>query len=533
MSMHYFLIKFSIICYCRRHFCFHFADFQDMGLSKKPMSMPVRGKGKRDHRFDNVDHALILFNKMIEKYPMPSIVEFNKLLGAIVKMKHYLIVVSKYRRIELLGVSHDVYSMSILINCFCQLGRIDFGLSVLGKMLKLGFEPSAISEAVSMFDGMIESGYQPNLITGNTGRAVRFLRLMESRGYEPDINGLLQEALNLLSEMKVKGIRPNQEEATRLLNETVDNNISLDIEGKVSKAVETVDLMRKQGIEPDVVRYNTLVDALCKEGMRGIEPNNEMDKARRVFNLMIEKGCAPDIVTYNILVDAHCKQGMVFEAKDIVDSMRKRGIEPNVVTYSVLVNARRVFSLMIEKGCAPNIRLGEAMELFHEISQKGPIPDTVTYNTLVQSMFQKMLASGQVPNIVTCNIVLDGLCKTGIRNSGLELDIVPYTILINGLCKAGHIEVAKELFHQLSDNGLKPNVYTYCVMINGLCKEGLPDEAYRLFGSMGDNDCLPNSCCYNAKQLLTEMVDKGFFADIGTATLFMDLIVYSNKSILL
>ncbi|TYG71636.1 hypothetical protein ES288_D05G413200v1 [Gossypium darwinii] len=114
-------------------------------LSKKLMSMPVRGKGKRDHRFDIVDHALILFNNLIEKYPKPSIVEFNKLLGAIVKTKHYAIVVSKYRQIELLGASHNVYSMNILINCFCQLGRIDFGFSVLGKMLKLGVEPSAVT----------------------------------------------------------------------------------------------------------------------------------------------------------------------------------------------------------------------------------------------------------------------------------------------------------------------------------------------------------------------------------------------------
>ncbi|MBA0567073.1 hypothetical protein Golob_011833, partial [Gossypium lobatum] len=88
-------------------------------LSRKPMS--VRGKGEKDDRFDNVNDALILFNKMIDKYPKPSIVEFNKLLGAIVRMKHYAIVVSMYRRIDLLGVSRDVYSLNILINCFCQL----------------------------------------------------------------------------------------------------------------------------------------------------------------------------------------------------------------------------------------------------------------------------------------------------------------------------------------------------------------------------------------------------------------------------
>ncbi|MFQ6659886.1 hypothetical protein Gotur_028609, partial [Gossypium turneri] len=113
-------------------------------LSKKPMSMPVRGKGKREHRFDNVDHALILFNKMIEKYPKPSIVEFTKLFAAIVRMKQYAIAIPMCSQMELLGVSHNVYSMSILINCFCQLGRIDFGFSVLGKMLKLGVEPDVV-----------------------------------------------------------------------------------------------------------------------------------------------------------------------------------------------------------------------------------------------------------------------------------------------------------------------------------------------------------------------------------------------------
>ncbi|MBA0624969.1 hypothetical protein Godav_010230, partial [Gossypium davidsonii] len=63
-------------------------------ISKKPMPMSVRGKGKKDDRSDNVDDALILFNKMIEKYPKPSIVEFTKLLAPIVRMKHYAIVVS-------------------------------------------------------------------------------------------------------------------------------------------------------------------------------------------------------------------------------------------------------------------------------------------------------------------------------------------------------------------------------------------------------------------------------------------------------
>ncbi|KAH1105868.1 hypothetical protein J1N35_009636 [Gossypium stocksii] len=114
----------------------------------------VREKQKKHDSLDNVDDAFFLFNKMIHKYPMPSVVEFNKLLGAIVRMKRYGIVVSMCSQMELVGVSHDVYTLSILINCFCQLGQIDFGFSILGKMLKLGVEPTVVTFS-TLINGLV------------------------------------------------------------------------------------------------------------------------------------------------------------------------------------------------------------------------------------------------------------------------------------------------------------------------------------------------------------------------------------------
>ncbi|MFQ6645617.1 hypothetical protein Gotur_020316, partial [Gossypium turneri] len=104
-------------------------------------SMSVRGNPKISDRFHNVEDALASFKKMIDKYPLPSILEFTKILSPIVRMKHYATVVSMCRQMEVLGVPHNVYSFNILINCFCQLGHTDFGFSVFGKMLKLGVEP--------------------------------------------------------------------------------------------------------------------------------------------------------------------------------------------------------------------------------------------------------------------------------------------------------------------------------------------------------------------------------------------------------
>ncbi|KAE8692369.1 hypothetical protein F3Y22_tig00110840pilonHSYRG00175 [Hibiscus syriacus] len=88
------------------------------------------------------------------------------------------------------------------------LGRVDFEYYVLGKMSNSGVEPSVvtlttlinglrkqskISQALSLFDEMIEKGYQPHLIVystvlnglykiGGTDKAVRLLRMMEGRG---------------------------------------------------------------------------------------------------------------------------------------------------------------------------------------------------------------------------------------------------------------------------------------------------------------------------------------------------------------
>ena len=50
-------------------------------------------KSVRDHcksrTFKDLDHALGLFDTMLHMHPLPSIVDFTKLLGAIARMKHY------------------------------------------------------------------------------------------------------------------------------------------------------------------------------------------------------------------------------------------------------------------------------------------------------------------------------------------------------------------------------------------------------------------------------------------------------------
>ena len=62
----------------------------------------------KSRSFRNLDHALDLFDKILHLSPFPSIVDFTLFLGAIARMKHYLIVITLIGQMEALGIAPNV-----------------------------------------------------------------------------------------------------------------------------------------------------------------------------------------------------------------------------------------------------------------------------------------------------------------------------------------------------------------------------------------------------------------------------------------
>ncbi|XVE84521.1 hypothetical protein DITRI_Ditri17bG0020400 [Diplodiscus trichospermus] len=301
-----------IVHHNKTHSCFHssfscpFTTFTTYSKALGKNSASVKGTRKQHDSFYNVDDALTLFNRMVQKYFSPFVVEFNKLLSAIVRMKYYAIVVSLHSQIELLGVSHNGYSLNILINCFFGLNQVGFRFSILGKRLKLGIDPtivtfstlingfctqSKVAQAVSLFDETIQKGLLFRMIlnglckTRDIDRAIKLFRMMEERGLQPNI---------------------------------VAYNTLIDCLCKDKRLTEVFDLFSKEkdkGLSPTTTTYNCLIHAMCILG-------KEMD-AKKFLDEMLASNVSLDVVTFNILVDAHCKEGMVYEAKDIVNTRIK------------------------------------------------------------------------------------------------------------------------------------------------------------------------------------------------------------------
>lgn len=531
------------------------------------------------------EEAMQLYKQMILIRPLPSVIQFTQLLGYLVKMGKYSDALSVYRNMLILGVAVDAYTMSIVINCFCLMYRVDLGFSIFGGFFKRGFLPNVttfttllkglfredrIEEAQKLFKKIIrENLCEPNEVMygtvidglckiGNTGAAIDLLRVME-RGkcradnvvYNSIIDGLcknklVDEAFGLVNEMVEKGISPT----VVTYNSLIGGLCNL---GKWKEANNLIAEMVGSNIAPNLITFSILMDALCKKG--------RVKDAEVILQTMTRQGVNPDVVTYTALVDGYCLQGRMTEARKVFDSMIAAGLAPCNSCYSILIN-----------GYCKKMEMNEAVHLIQGMPIKDIQPTTSTYNAVLQGLFRmrmdkfqtakeifnQMLASGTCPNFHTHCILLDGLCKSGHDEEALlllhtmestesDLRLGFYSIIIARLCKGNKLRLARGFFSRLPLKGFYPNAMTYNAMICGFCEHGLFTEAKELLVKMEDCGYRPDKITYSvmirgflkwgkyddASIHIEKMVKKGFSHDSYTVSALLDLLAAKEKSLAL
>ncbi|KAF8411864.1 hypothetical protein HHK36_004423 [Tetracentron sinense] len=195
---------------------------------------------------------------------------------------------------NLVGISPDIATHSILINCFCGLRRVDFGFSVLGSILKRGYAPNVVTfttlikglcaedriiQGVELLNKMAETEYQPNIIT-----------------YGTIINWLCKT-------------------------------------GNAGTAMRVLRKMEKGSCKPSLVVYSMIIDSLCKDRL--------VTKALELLSEMTGKGIQPDVVTYSCLIDGLYSSGRWKEATRLFNEMRKIKEVPNCRTSKSIRSKRK------------------------------------------------------------------------------------------------------------------------------------------------------------------------------------------------
>ncbi|CAA3001076.1 Hypothetical predicted protein [Olea europaea subsp. europaea] len=161
-----------------------------------------------------------------------------------------------------------------------------------------------------------------------------------------------------------------------------------------------------------------------------------------------------DTCCYNVLIDILCRVRQFDAAWQLILQMDSQEIgiqsKPNFTTFFILI--RRLVSAGLTRS---------AVRTFHDI---GIFLNDV-FDTQFSFCFCYLLDTLCKYGYV--KVATEVFNKEKYR---VEADFKVYTILIYGWCKIGKIEMARRFWREMLERGIEPNVVTYNVLLNGICR---------------------------------------------------------------
>ncbi|KAF8044385.1 hypothetical protein BT93_A2394 [Corymbia citriodora subsp. variegata] len=273
--------------------------------------------------------------------------------------------------------------------------------------------------------------------------------------------------------------------------------------GRFGKVQELLDLMRERGCEPDLVSFNTLVNARLR--------SNSMvpGLAVELLGEVRRSGLRPDIITYNTLISSCSRGSNLEEAMKVYDDIKAHNCQPDLWTYNAMIS--------VYGRCGQS---SKAEQLFKELESKGFFPDAVTYNSLlyafaregkvekVKEISEEMVKKGFGRDEMTYNTIIHMYGKQGRTDLALQVyedmklrgrnpDAVTFTVLIDSLGKANKITEAANVMTQMLDAGIKPTLHTYSALICAYAKAGKRVEAEETFNCMRRAGIKPDHLAYS------------------------------------
>ncbi|KAG9452917.1 hypothetical protein H6P81_005821 [Aristolochia fimbriata] len=316
--------------------------------------------------------------------------------------------------------------------------------------------------------------------------------------------------------------------------------------GKFSRVQELLSLMRARGCEPDLISFNTLINARAKAG--SLPPGSALALLAEVRR----SGLRPDTITYNTLISACSRVSNLEEAVKIYVDMEASSCQPDLWTYNAMISVYGRCDMA-----------SEADRLFKELGRRGFLPDAVTYNSLlyafakegnvekVESVCEEMVEAGFRKDEMTYNTIIHMYGKQGRHELAIGLykdmtlvgckpDTVTYTVLIDSLGKADRVTEAAKIMSEMVDAQVRPTLRTFSALICGYAKAGMRVEAEETFDCMLKSGIKPDQLAYSvmldillrskemrkAIGLYLEMISCGFKPDQG---LYKAMILVFNK----
>lgn len=416
------------------------------------------------------------FDEMVTNGCSPNVVTYTVLIHAYLKAKK----ISKANELFEIMVSCDcspnVVTITALIDGYCKAGEVEKALQIYSRM-KGNKEKEKEKENLDVgmyFRGKKIESLEPNVVT--------YGALMDGLCKANKVN----EARGLLDVMTFEGCEPNNIVYDALIDGLLKN-------GKLEEAEEVYSRMCENGYNPNVFTYGSMIDKMFKD--------NRLDLATRVLSKMLENSCPPNVIIYTEMVDGLCKVGKTDEAYKLMEMMETKGCKPNVVTYTAMIN-----------GFGKIGKVEKSLEIFKEMGTKSCAPNYVTYSVLIHhccafgfldealGLLEEMKMTYWPLHMASYCKVIEGFNREFLINLGVvdgisEFDSIPvipvYKLLFDGYRKAGKLEVALDLFKEMSELSSLMDKDLYFLMIESLSVSNRVDKAFELYGDMISKGFVP------------------------------------------
>lgn len=137
---------------------------------------------------------------------------------------------------------------------------------------------------------------------------------------------------------------------------------------------------------------------------------------------------------------------------------------------------------------------------------------------MAERFLAEMIGSRIEPNVVTYNVLLNGICRTAslhpeerfernvrnaekvfdeMRERGIEPDVTSFSIVLHMYSRAHKSELSLDKLKLMKAKGISPTTETYTSVVKCLCSCGRLEEAEELLEAMVGDGISPSSATYN------------------------------------
>lgn len=455
--------------------------------------------------------------QLFDEMPQRNVVSLVTLIQGFVQCDEFDEAIGLFFRLHREGHGLNPFVFTTILKLLVNMDLAHLTWSIHACIYKLGYETDAfvgaslinaysvcnlISAAREAFDDIIEKD-----MVSWTGMVC---------GYAE--NGYREEALELFSQMRKTGLKPNHFTLGSLLKACT--GLGVDEAVDLGKCIHGCAI--KTWYESNFYIGGALLDMYAKCG--------DIEDARGVFESIPHN----DVILWSSMISRYAQSNRNEEALGLFHRMRQAFMVPNQFTFCSILQAcanmgsmelgEQAHCYLAKVGLDSDIyvanalmdvyakcgRIEDSVKLFSNVQHKTD----VTWNTMIVGytqlghgedalrLFHQMLDSQERATHVTYSSALRSCASLAAIDQGIQIhcliikssvaDVVVDNALIDMYAKCGDIKDACKVF----DGMCQHDEISWNTMISGYSLHGLGEDALRTFGKMIEMDMKPNGITF-------------------------------------